>query len=852
MSSVLLEARPFRPFKSSEEYLYAMKEDLAEWLQTMYPHLNIAVENFMERLETGVALCEHANAVKAQAQEYVEKKQAKKIMLRSITGSLATAQALVRIPDVKYFNTAKPGTFFARDNVSNFINWCRYSLEIIECLLFETDDLIMRKNEKHVVLCLLEVARRGAKFGMLAPMLVQMERQIDREIAADQKKLGVNDGLENQNGLDDDSDSDIEDEETVLMYGPVPQIVTNDLKSLDEMVRDLVAQCTCPTQFPMIRVSEGKYRIGDTKVLIFVRILRNHVMVRVGGGWDTLSHYLDKHDPCRCKSQHRSTQSARLVNKPGAADLHGSHVYYERPPAGSATVPTGVNGYPNTSSNSPPLLGPPTNSLNRSRSRSPSHLSYTDTRRSVSPNFPRKSLNIPQSINRSRSPTPNFTSTHLTKLSTHRSPQHLQKNYGPQSLPIINSGHQSLPVNVVPTSPKSKHVSSMQIPADTKVMKSEAVLQVTDTDHSDTTSEVSDEGYRSLGIVHDKKKQRSSLYSQNSSEDAEENEHQVYTEDDLNDFGLRKTQFSQRIYDNDLRAKLERNMQSMEKLTEKEPPFLKEKEKSVCSQNSSDEVDYKQALNQFDAVLNSCEQGDEDINDFGLRKTQFSQRIYEGGMKSKLERNLQSMEQLSESPNKSPKSMAREPSVPKQKETIPRQNSFTKKDRSTPPKEKSLSRANSSERAELQRSPKRGSPGPKKVESKINTWNGRPKASRPSVTTETFTSPFVRNSTGRRSVSAVNERRASSANTSPTKSRLRQELMQAVKHADDDATIAQQVQELLRKYGSLNTLNVEVEQQPSRFTRNTGDRMSYRSPRKDSRPENNISRIPAPLSYLKA
>ena len=24
-------------------------------------------------------------------------------------------------------------------------------------------------------------------------------------------------------------------------------------------------------------------------------------MVRVGGGWDTLQHYLDKHDPCRCQ-----------------------------------------------------------------------------------------------------------------------------------------------------------------------------------------------------------------------------------------------------------------------------------------------------------------------------------------------------------------------------------------------------------------------------------------------------------------------------------------------------------------------------------------------------------------------
>lgn len=37
-------------------------------------------------------------------------------------------------------------------------------------------------------------------------------------------------------------------------------------------VRELVERCQCPTQFPMIRVSEGKYRIGDTKVLIFVRV----------------------------------------------------------------------------------------------------------------------------------------------------------------------------------------------------------------------------------------------------------------------------------------------------------------------------------------------------------------------------------------------------------------------------------------------------------------------------------------------------------------------------------------------------------------------------------------------------
>lgn len=59
-----------------------------------------------------------------------------------------------------------------------------------------------------------------------------------------------------------------------------------------------------------------------------------------------------------------------------------------------------------------------------------------------------------------------------------------------------------------------------------KVLKSEASLQVTDnsTDHSDNASEVSDEGYRSLGIIqNDKARNRASLYSQNSVEDVDEN-----------------------------------------------------------------------------------------------------------------------------------------------------------------------------------------------------------------------------------------------------------------------------------------------------------------------------------------
>ena len=56
---------------------------------------------------------------------------------------------------------AGTSSFFARDNIANFINWCRRELAIHESLMFETDDLVQRKNEKNFILCLLEVNNRS-------------------------------------------------------------------------------------------------------------------------------------------------------------------------------------------------------------------------------------------------------------------------------------------------------------------------------------------------------------------------------------------------------------------------------------------------------------------------------------------------------------------------------------------------------------------------------------------------------------------------------------------------------------------------------------------------------------------
>ena len=49
----LMERRQFRQFSRADEYLYAMKEDLAEWMNNLYPHIDMDADNFMNKLETG-------------------------------------------------------------------------------------------------------------------------------------------------------------------------------------------------------------------------------------------------------------------------------------------------------------------------------------------------------------------------------------------------------------------------------------------------------------------------------------------------------------------------------------------------------------------------------------------------------------------------------------------------------------------------------------------------------------------------------------------------------------------------------------------------------------------------------
>ncbi|KAK4474432.1 hypothetical protein MN116_001588 [Schistosoma mekongi] len=66
---------------------------------------------------------------------------------------------------------------------------------------------------------------------------------------------------------------------------------------IDNQVNKKLAQCTCCNRLCMQRLEEGRYRLGSR--IYYLRRFRNHVMVRVGGGWLTLDEFLQRHDPCR-------------------------------------------------------------------------------------------------------------------------------------------------------------------------------------------------------------------------------------------------------------------------------------------------------------------------------------------------------------------------------------------------------------------------------------------------------------------------------------------------------------------------------------------------------------------------
>jgi hypothetical protein len=192
----------------------------------------------------------------------------KENLLDTLSSGVLLCKLILRIDPKtampKIHESATAGSFFAHDNVKNFLKAC-VTLGVSEHVLFESAALVTaEKNQRAVVHCILALAKVATKYGIAPPEIVKMEIELD-----ELKKSG--------NGVDAKQSS----------TSATPEEIAADAlihSKVEEVCREL--GLSTPDKVKM-----GVYKF-DPATTAFVRVLRDTALVRWKDNWEELGSFM--------------------------------------------------------------------------------------------------------------------------------------------------------------------------------------------------------------------------------------------------------------------------------------------------------------------------------------------------------------------------------------------------------------------------------------------------------------------------------------------------------------------------------------------------------------------------------